>query len=93
VLLALLLAGVLPLAFVPQRVKAWSGETIYIKADGSIEPSGAPILRTDSFTYTLTNNITSFADGMIVEKDNIQINGEGLSAQGKRNWNRNNAVR
>ena len=41
--------------------------TIYISDDGSVDPSGAPILRKGDL-YTLTSNITSGADGILVEK-------------------------
>ena len=53
-MLTLLLMGMLTLAFNIQPVKA-SG-TIYIRADGSIDPPTAPIQR-DGDVYTFTNNI------------------------------------
>jgi len=55
---------------------------IYIKADGSIEPLDAPITSPDNVTYILTDNITSSGDGIVVERDNIIINGAGYTIQG-----------
>jgi len=63
-----------------QTVKADSG-TIYINADGSISPSTAPIQRNGD-TYTLTGNISSDADGIVIERDNMILNGAGFSLQG-----------
>jgi len=80
IMLALLLVSMLTLAFNIQPVKA-SG-TIYIRADGSIDPADAPISTFDNITYTLTRNITSDADGIIVERSNIIIDGNGYTLQG-----------
>lgn len=47
------------LAFNVQPVKSdytWT-QTIYIRANGNVEPSDAPISTVDNITYTLTNNI------------------------------------
>jgi len=64
-----------------QPVRAWSG-TVYIRADGSIDPPDAPIITDDYVTYTFTGNITSTADGIVVEKDNIIIKGEMFTLKG-----------
>jgi parallel beta-helix repeat protein len=63
-----------------QPVKAASG-TIYIRADGSVDPSTAPISTTDNITYTLTGNVTTDATGIIVERNNIVIDGAGHRLQ------------
>jgi len=76
----LLLTGMFTLAFNIQPAKA-SG-TIYIRADGSIDPPTAPISTIDNITYTLTGNITSDADGIVVERDNIAVDGAGYTLQG-----------
>lgn len=39
---------------------AWT-ETIYTRADGSVEPLAAPISTVDNVTYTLTSNIAARA--------------------------------
>ena len=61
-------------------------ETIYIKADGSIEPDTAPISTVDSITYTLTDNIVGGipedTSAIVVERENIMINGAGFTVQG-----------
>ena len=75
-----LLIGILSVAFNVQNAKA-SG-TIYIKADGSIDPPTAPISTTDNATYTLTGNIICDADGMVVQRSNTIIDGNGYTLQG-----------
>ena len=81
-ILMLLLTGMLLSAFIIQPAKAeWTG-TVYIRADGSIDPPYAPIITYDNITYTLTDNITSSADGIVVERDNIVIDGAGYTLEG-----------
>jgi parallel beta-helix repeat protein len=67
------------LSFNTKPVKA-SG-TIYIRPDGSIDPPDAPISTVDNVTYTLTGNITSDADGIVVERSNIIIDGAGFMVE------------
>jgi len=66
----------LPLIFSAQPVKA-SG-TIYVRADGSIDPPTAPIQRNGDF-YAFTDDIH---DSIVVEKDNIVVDGAGYTLQG-----------
>jgi len=80
IMLTLLLTSMLTLAFNVQPVKAEG--TIYIRADGSIDPPDAPISTVDNVTYTLTGNITSDADGIVVERSNITIDGDGYTVLG-----------
>jgi len=82
IMLLLLLSGLMVFAFEfnVKPAKAWTG-TVYIRADGSIDPPDAPIQR-DGNVYTLTGNITSSADGIVVERDNIVIDGNGYTLQG-----------
>jgi len=55
-----------------QPVKAWTG-TVYIRANGDVEPSDAPIERNGDI-YTLNGNIISGNDdGLIIERDNIVL--------------------
>ena len=62
------------------------GGTIIINADGSISPSTAPIYTADNITYTLTGNITitniSDPDGIVVDRDNIVLDGAGYTVTG-----------
>jgi parallel beta-helix repeat protein len=55
--------------------------TIYIRADGSVDPPGSPISRNGN-VYTLTSNINSDTDGIVVERDNVLIDGADYSLQG-----------
>ncbi len=57
--------------------------TIYIRSDGSVDPPTAPIHRLDEL-YTLTANIY---ETIIVEKDNIVVDGAGYTVQGSGSGN------
>jgi parallel beta-helix repeat protein len=87
-ILVLLFTGTFMLAFNVQLVKsdyAWTG-TIYIQADGSVQPSTAPISSVDNVTYTLTDNIVgnvpNGSSAIIIERDNIIIDGAGHTLSG-----------
>jgi parallel beta-helix repeat protein len=83
ILVSLLVISTLTLAFKIQIVKADVG-TIYIRADGSIDPPTAPIYTADNITYTLTGNIVAnvLTDGIMVERENITVDGVGYTVQG-----------
>jgi len=66
-----------------QRVEA--SETIYIRADGSIDPPDAPISTVDNVTYTLTGNIISDAHGIFLQRSNMTMDGAGFTLLGTRN--------
>jgi parallel beta-helix repeat protein len=61
-----------------QEIKA-SDNSIFIRADGSIDPPSPLISTIDNITYTLTGKICI---GLTVERDNIVIDGKGYSVQG-----------
>jgi len=91
VMLALLIISMLTLAFNVQPVKSdwtWT-ETIYIRADGRVEPDTAPVSSVDNITYTLTNNITGDvpleSDAIVVQRNNTIVNGAGYTLQGTGN--------
>jgi parallel beta-helix repeat protein len=73
----LLSISMLTLAFNIQRVEA-SG-TIYIRADGSIDPPSANITTSDYITYTFTGNNS---DSIVVQRSDIVIDGAGYTVQG-----------
>jgi parallel beta-helix repeat protein len=77
IILVLLLTGMLALAIDIRQVKA-SG-TIYIRADGSIDPPTAPISTLDNVTYTLTDDIS---DPVVIERGSIVVEGAGQRAIG-----------
>jgi parallel beta-helix repeat protein len=56
-----------------------AGGTIYIRADGSIEGT-TDISTVDNVTYTFTANI--FNQSVVVERDNIVVDGAGYTLQG-----------
>jgi parallel beta-helix repeat protein len=80
IVIVLLLTSILTLTFNTRRVEAQGA--IYIRADGSIDPPTAPIHTVDNFTYVLTDNITSDTYGIVVERDNTIIDGNGYTLQG-----------
>jgi parallel beta-helix repeat protein len=77
-MLALCMVGSLGLVLHIQPVKAEPG-TIYIRADGSIDPPTAQISTLDNVTYIFTDNIN---DSIVVERNNIIIDGNGYTLQG-----------
>jgi parallel beta-helix repeat protein len=74
------LLGVFASAIIVQKVRAQG--TIYIRADGSIDPPSANIESADKITYSLTNNIYDF---VVVERNNIVVDGAGYALQGTGN--------
>ena len=77
-----LLIGTLHVAFNVQKAKA-SG-TVYIRADGSVDPPDAPISSLDNITYTFADNIN---DSIVVERDNIGVDGAGYTVTGSGSGN------
>lgn len=77
IVLVVVLMGVLGLAFSVQRVQATG--SVYIRADGSIDPPSANITSLDNVTYTFTGNIN---DEIVMERDNIVVDGIGYTVQG-----------
>jgi parallel beta-helix repeat protein len=78
--LTVLLASALSTLLRAQKIEA-SG-TIYIRADGSIDPTTAPITSIGNVTYTFTDDIYSGADGIVIERDNIILDGAKYTLQG-----------
>jgi parallel beta-helix repeat protein len=76
IMLTLLLTSMLSLAFNVQPAEA-SG-TIYIRADGSIDPPTAPIQRNGDI-YTFTGDVYA---NVIIERDSIVVDGAGYTVQG-----------
>jgi len=82
-ILMLLLTSMLTSAFIIQPVKAEPG-TIYIRADGSVDPPTAPIQRGGDI-YTLTETIyysEIVGSAIVVERNNIIIDGAGYAVRG-----------
>jgi hypothetical protein len=65
-----------------QVLRVEASGTIYIRADGSIDPPTAPIYTADNITYTLTGNITADADGIVIERSNVVVDGAFYTVQG-----------
>jgi len=75
--LALILVGFFSLTF-PFSFSQENNNTIYIRGDGSIEPVSAPILQ-EANLYTFVDNVS---DSIVIERDNVVIDGEGHSVEG-----------
>ena len=80
VMLSLLMLNAVMFALEVSPVGA-SG-TIYIQADGSISPEGAPISTSDSIIYLLTSNTDS---AIVIQRNNILFHGNGFTVQGAGN--------
>jgi len=72
------------LLFRIQLVKADNG-TIYIRADGSVDPPTAPILNFRNIYYTFTGNAN---DSIVIERDNIVVDGAGYTLNGMGGYSR-----
>jgi parallel beta-helix repeat protein len=81
--LMLLVLGLMAVSLRVQPVGATEG-TVHIRADGSIDPSTAPVVTLDNLTYTLT---ASMPDAIIIERDNIVLDGAGNALQGEGSGN------
>jgi len=79
VLLLLLLSMLVSIPKI-SLVKAWTG-VVYIRADDSVDPPTAPIQRNGDL-YTLTGNITSDTAGIVIERNNMVLDGAGYTIQG-----------
>jgi parallel beta-helix repeat protein len=82
VIVALLIVGAFAQSFRVELARA--AGTIYIRADGSIDPPTAPIQR-DGDIYTLTGNITADAGGVVIERDNMTLDGASYTVEGDGN--------
>ena len=79
ILFALLFVSTLSVVRIPQ-VKAWNG-TVHIYSDGSVDPPSAPIHQNVD-VYTLTDNVITTDDGIIIEANSITFDGNGHTIQG-----------
>lgn len=55
---------------------------VHIRTNGSIDPPTAPILTLDNVTYTLTGDIVSAGAGIVIERDNIILDGASHTLKG-----------
>lgn len=78
-ILFLLMSNLLFLTYSVKNVDA-SG-TIYIRQDGSIDPPTAPIMRNGDL-YTVSDTIISDMDGIVIQKDNVILDGASQIIQG-----------
>jgi len=80
-ILVFVLMGVLGLTIRVPEVEA--SETIYIRADGSVEGTDK-IMSADNVTYVFTDDIL---DSIVVERGNVVIDGNGYTLQGSGSGN------
>ena len=73
------LAGALVCAFRVHRAEAQL-QTIFIRANGDVDPSWVPIQRDgDLYTFTADIIVDGDATGMIIERDDMTLDGAGYS--------------
>ena len=75
--MVLLLISAIPILSI-QPVEAYIG-FIYIRSDGTIDPSSAPISTVDGVTFILTADING---AIIIQKDGITLDGQSHILQG-----------
>jgi len=75
-ILMLILCSIL--LIIPNIGTVKASETIYIRADGTVE--GTDKFQRDGNVYTFTDNIVN--QSIVVEKDNIVVDGAGYTLQG-----------
>ena len=73
-----MISPVLLVYFTPE-VQVYAQNTVYIRADGSVEPETAPISTLDNVTYTLTGNIS---EPIVIERNNTIFDGAGYTVDG-----------
>jgi len=76
IMLTLLITGMISLMFSVGTVAA--SDTIYIRPDGSVDPSTAPINRAGN-VYTFTANIY---ESIVIQKNDVVVDGNGYTLQG-----------
>jgi parallel beta-helix repeat protein len=75
--LCILAVGVLVPTFKPQQIKGYG--PVYIRADGSIEPSDVPVSTLDNVTYTFADDVYYY---LVIERNNIVVDGAGHMLHG-----------
>jgi parallel beta-helix repeat protein len=63
-----------------KTASGWTG-TIFIRADGTVDPPSSPLQRNGTL-YTLTSNISSDYEAIVIEKDGVILDGAGFTVQG-----------
>ena len=58
-----------------------ASETIYIQPDGTISPPTAPIVKNGD-NYTITGDISTNGDGIVIQRNNTVLDGAGHTVQG-----------
>lgn len=80
-LLTLMIVSMFVIVFIPHPVRAF--ETIYIRANGIVDPPSAPISQ-DGNVYSFDDSING---SVVVEKSNIVISGAGYALRGSGDGN------
>jgi len=85
-IVALVMLILLSASVQPSTLKVLSAETsgaIYIRVDGSVDPPDAPIINAGNATYRFIDDILAQDTfGLVIERDNIAIDGNGYTLQG-----------
>lgn len=76
--ITLLLFVLVLVSILPEFSSAQSRLIVFIRADGSVEPSSGPISTVDNVTYVFSDN---FSGSIVVERDSVMIDGGGFTLQ------------
>jgi parallel beta-helix repeat protein len=77
----LILCLILPVLLIGLNLvpKVYAQNTVYIRADGRVDPDTAPISTLDNITYTLTGTIN---ESIVIQRNNIILDGAGHTVDG-----------
>lgn len=76
-------SATIPASAKSNNASVTADEAVHIMSDGSVIPSSAPISSLDNVTYTFTGNVSyPIYCGILVEKSDIVIDGNGYTVQG-----------
>jgi parallel beta-helix repeat protein len=79
-LLVILVLSPVVSTIVLKPASGWTG-TVFIRADGTVDPPSS-LLQRNGTLYTLTGNISSDYDAIVIEKDGVILDGAGFTVQG-----------
>jgi parallel beta-helix repeat protein len=70
--------------FGTRSVKAHGDPTVYIRADGSIDPPDGRVVTLDNITYVLRRWLVPhpYYDGLVIERNDIVVDGKGNWIEG-----------
>jgi hypothetical protein len=65
-----------------EHAHAKTSSPIYVRADGSVDLSSSPVSRDDDLYWLIDNIITNADEGIVIERDNMTLDGAGYLIRG-----------